>query len=280
MNRAAINIYKSFYPGPITIIARGKHHVAPGIESETGTLGIFVNNHKLTLDIIGKLGHPITTTSANASYQPRPFDIPTLLKNLSKKQRALIDLVIDCGKIPEREASTIIDTTHEDTAVLRQGEIRLKDKNEIFSTSEEATQNLGKELWQKYEKYLGRRPLVFALEGPMGAGKTQFAKGLGRAMGITDEIISPTFNLVLEYKSQKNTLSFNHIDAWRLENPNELEGLEFIKMLEEKRMVVAIEWADRVAAVIKKHRDESTVIWVSIKYGKKDNERLVSWGVL
>lgn len=280
MNKTAINLYKNFYPGPLTIICKGKHMVAPGIESELGTLGIFVTDHKLTTDIVGELGKPVTTTSANASYQPRPFSLESLFKNLSKKQMSLIDLAVDSGKAPEREASTVIDTTLDDPAILRQGEIRLKDKDEILSTGEETTQNLGKELWQKYERFVAKRPLIFALEGPMGAGKTQFTKGLGRAMGIADDIISPTFNLVLEYKPKKGAFALNHIDAWRLENPNELEGLGFIKMLEEKRMVIAIEWADRVAATIKKHRDESTVIWVRINYGKKENERLISWGVL
>jgi len=280
MNKTAINLYKSFYPGPLTIVCQGRHKVAPGIESELGTLGIFVTDHQLTTDIVSRLGKPVTTTSANASYQPRPFSLENLFKNLSKKQMALIDLAVDSGKVPEREASTVIDTALEDLAILRQGKVKLKNKNEILSRSEDNTQNLGKELWQKYENYLGKRPLIFALEGPMGAGKTQFTKGLGRAMGISDEIISPTFNLVLEYKSVKSDVELNHIDAWRLQNPEELEGLGLIKMLEEKKMVIAIEWAERVTEAIRKHRDEATIIWVKIAYGKKDNERLISWGVL
>src|SRR3990167_9667950 len=89
MNEAAENLYKTFYPGPITIVCQGKHKVSPGIESEIGTLGIFVTDHKLTIDVIKKLGKPITTTSANSSYKKRPFKIKDLLDFLSIKQRGL-----------------------------------------------------------------------------------------------------------------------------------------------------------------------------------------------
>jgi len=274
MNDTAINLYKSLYPGPVTLVCKGKHKVAPGIESELGTLGLLVTNHKLTMDIIRKLGKPVTTSSANSSYQPRPFSLESLFENLSKKQLANIDLVVDSGEVPWKEASTVIDTTLDDPAILRQGQIKLKDKNEILSRSEEATQNLGKELLQKYEEYLGKRPIIFALEGEMGAGKTQFTKGVGKALGIKEEIISPTFSLVLEYPH------LTHFDTWRFQDSSELEALGLIKMLEDKNMIISIEWAERVADIIKKHRDQAVVIWIKIQYGKRENERLISWGNL
>jgi|SRR3990172_9056687 len=275
MNQTAHNLYKNFYPGPVTIVCNGKHKVAPGIESELGTLGIFVTDHKLTIDVIKALNKPITTTSANASYQPRPFSIPDLLKYLSDKQKSLIDLIVDIGKVPFREASTVIDTTLDDPAVLRQGEIKIKDKIEILSRSEENTQNIGKELWQKFEKYLGQRALVFALEGPMGVGKTVFTKGLARAIGIKDEVVSPTYNLEEEYDNGK----LHHFDAWRIENTDELNSLGFSKKITDKT-VIAIEWADRVTDEIRKYSEEAIIIWIKIKYARGENERIVSWGTL
>ena len=44
------------------------------------------------------------------------------------------------------------------------------------------------------------------------------------------------------------------------------------KMLEDKNMVIAIEWAERVADVIKKYRDQAVIVWVKIEYGKNENE--------
>jgi L-threonylcarbamoyladenylate synthase len=279
LNEAAKNLYKEFLPGPVTVVSQGKHKVASGVESEIGTIGIRIPAYPLVLEIIQKLGVPITATSANASYQKRPHTVSDILDNISQKQKGLIDLIIDVGQLPKNEPSTVIDTTLDEPAVLRQGDIKLKSKNRILSRSEENTQNVGKELWQKYENYLGKRPIIFALEGEMGAGKTVFTKGLARAMGIKEEIVSPTFSLILNYKGGKNQ-ELTHVDAWRIQNSKELENLGFVEMLEDKNAVLAIEWADRVIDTVKSHRQDAVIVWVKIIYGKGENERLISWGAL
>ena len=274
LNDTARNIYKEFLPGPVTVVSYGKHKLAKGVESETGTLGIRISSHPLVGQIVKTIGVPITATSANASYMKRPYKISDVLDNISEKQKKLIDLIIDGGVLPHNEPSTVIDTTMDDPVVLRQGEIKFKDKNEILSRSEENTQNIAKELFQKYENYLGKRPIIFALIGEMGTGKTQFTKGLGKVLGIKEEIVSPTFNLVMEYGK------LTHIDAWRLENPKELETLGFLKMIEDKNIVIAIEWADRVIEEIKNQREHAFIVWVKIKYLNTDNFRRISWDII
>ncbi len=280
LNDSARKLYQQFLPGPVTVVSNGKHTVAAGIEAENGTLGIRIPDYKFVIDVIKKFGKPITTTSANASYQRRPYKLSDILDNISDKQKSLIDLMIDAGELPHNEPSTVIDTTLDNPTVLRQGEIKLKDKNEVLSRSEENTQNVGKELWQKYETFAGKRPIIFALEGEMGAGKTQFTKGLAKAMGITEVVTSPTFSLVEEYKVPKSNFNLEHFDAWRLTDSTEMEALGFLKMVEDRNMVISIEWAERVADIIKKYRDQAVVVWVKIEYGKAENERLISWGVL
>ena len=279
LNQTALNLYQTLLPGPLTIVSMGRHLVANGIESETGTLGIRIPDYQLVLDIIKAFGLPITATSANASYQKRPYKISDILENISDKQRGLIDLIIDVGELPHNEPSTVIDTTLDDPIVLRQGEIKLQDKNEVLSRSEENTQNIGKELLQKYEPYLGKRPIIFALEGPMGAGKTQFTKGVAKALGIKDEIVSPTFNLVLEYPG------LVHIDAWRITSAANFNTLEVNKFLSDKS-VIAIEWAEKVQDIIRSYHDEAVILWVKIAYlpaqagGQNNNDRLISWGTV
>jgi L-threonylcarbamoyladenylate synthase len=277
LNETARNLYKSFLPGPVTVISNGKHKIAKGIESETGTLGIRIPDYPFMLDLIKQFGRPIVATSANSSYQKRPYKITDILENISEKQRSFIDLIIDAGELPHNEPSTVIDTTLDDPVVLRQGEVKLKDKNEILSRSEENTRNIGKELWQKYESYKGHRAIVFALEGEMGAGKTQFTKGLARAMGIKELVTSPTFALENEYQNGSKKLF--HFDAWRLEKSDELNALGFSDLIKNKS-IIAIEWAERVADTIRKFDDEAIVIWIKIEFGKKENERLISWGNL
>ncbi|OGM26192.1 hypothetical protein A3A76_02105 [Candidatus Woesebacteria bacterium RIFCSPLOWO2_01_FULL_39_23] len=274
-NSTAISLYKTFLPGPVTIISQGKHKVAPGIESENGTLGIRIPDYKLIIAIINKLGKPVTATSANASYQKRPYKISDILENISEKQKGLIDLIIDVGKLPRREPSTVIDTTLDDPVILRQGEIKLKDKNEVVSRSPDDTKNIAKELWQKYETFSGKRAIIFALVGEMGTGKTVFTKGLARARGIKDKVISPTYDIEEEYD---NGLLF-HIDAWRFEKSSELKYFNFAKKISDKSIVV-IEWADRVSDVIQKYNEEAVIIWVNISYGKNETDRIINWGVL
>jgi L-threonylcarbamoyladenylate synthase len=168
LNATARNLYHEFFPGPLTVISKGKHKVSPGIESEEGTIGIRIPDYKLVTDIVKKLGKPITSTSANASYKKRPYKISDILDNLSQKQKDLIDLIIDAGTLPKNDPSTVVDTTLDDPVTLRQGEIKFSENIQILSKTEENTQNLAKEIWQKYEGHIGKRAIVFALEGEMG----------------------------------------------------------------------------------------------------------------
>ena len=274
LNKTAKKLYENFLPGPITVISTGKHKVAPGVESESGTLGIRIPDYPLIIKVIKKLGKPITATAANANYQKRPYTVKDITDSLSTKQGAVVDLIIDAGKLPRREPSTVIDTTLDDPVVLRQGDTKFKEKNKILSRSEEDTKKLANELWQKYKKYKNQRAIVFALEGPMGAGKTQFTKGLGKTLGIKEEVVSPSYTLEEEYKGK-----LVHIDAWRMNSSTELEQLDFEIRIKEK-YVIAIEWAERVINVIRKYDDEAIVVWVKIEYGKRDNERVITWGSL
>ncbi len=276
LNDAAKNLYKEFLPGPLTVISKGKHKLATGVESEDGTLGIRIPGYKLVRDIIKEFGKPITATSANASYKKRPYKVSDILKNISDKQSELIDLVIDAGELQHNDPSTVIDTTLDDPVTIRQGEIKLTDKNEVLSKSEEGTENLAKEIWQKYEQHKGKRAIVFALQGEMGTGKTIFTKGLARAMGITELVTSPTFALENEYVTGKEKLF--HFDAWRLEKSGELRALGFDKLIKNKS-IVSIEWAERVSDAIREFDDEAIIIWVNIEFGKLENERKISWGV-
>ncbi|WKZ25341.1 MAG: L-threonylcarbamoyladenylate synthase [bacterium] len=283
LNQTARGLYKKFLPGPVTVISTGKHLVADGVEAENGTLGIRIPDYDFFQKVCSELKKPITATSANASYQRRPYKLSDILDNISEKQKGLIDLMVDAGELPRNEPSTVIDTTLDDKPViLRQGEIKLKDKNEVLSRSEENTQNIAKELWQKYENYHNKRAIIFALTGKMGAGKTQFVKGLARAMDIRDKITSPTYDLLNHYTPKTNTQALYHIDTWRMTEPDsELKELGINKLL-LNNTVIAIEWADRVIQEIKSYSEDAIIVWVKIEYPSteqsNENNRLISWG--
>lgn len=283
LNDTARKLYKDFLPGPLTVVSSGKHKVANGVESESGTLGVRIPDYSLMIKTIKAFGRPIVATSANASYKKRPYKVSDILENVSQKQAGLIDLIIDAGELPRNEPSTVIDTTMDDPVTLRQGGIVVGDQLSVVSFSEEQTRNIGKELWQKYEKLAGTRAIIFALEGPMGAGKTQFTKGLARAMGIKEEILSPTYSLELRYEGSEaqrlKRQELVHIDAWRMQTPDELDQLGLAGLIHDKS-VIAIEWADRVADVIRKYNEEAVIVGVKIEYGKAENARDISWGAI
>ena len=246
LNATAKNLYKQFLPGPLTVVSAGRGQVANGVESETKTLGVRIPDHPVAKALVQALGKPITATSANVSYKPKPYSIRQLLKQTSKKQQSLIDCIIDVGKLPKRPASTVVDTTLDDPLVLRQGKL-LKSKGKTITTnSPQATINLAKTLMLKYWNDLQVTPLMFLLIGDLGAGKTQFAKGIGEFLMIKTPITSPTYTIEKEYDWKRHGISgkFLHLDTWRLQNLAELEELSLITRLKPKT-VVAVEWASR-----------------------------------
>ncbi len=84
---------------------------------------------------------------------------------------------------------------------------------------------------------------MIVLAGEMGTGKTTFTQGFGRALGVTDLITSPTFNLLHNYGSGR--MSLHHADLYRLERTGELEDLG-LDELQDGGGVIAVEWGDIV----------------------------------
>jgi len=88
---------------------------------------------------------------------------------------------------------------------------------------------------------------VIALHGPLGAGKTCFARGLAAALGIDRPVTSPTFTIVNEYRGGRRP--FIHIDLYRLGGPDEALAFGFEEYLETAG-IVAVEWAERAAGLL------------------------------
>jgi tRNA threonylcarbamoyladenosine biosynthesis protein TsaE len=88
---------------------------------------------------------------------------------------------------------------------------------------------------------------VLALCGDLGAGKTQFVKGLAAGLGIAAEVTSPTFTLLHEYPGGR--LPVFHFDLYRLESEDELLRIGFDDYLEAGG-VLAIEWAEKFPALL------------------------------
>jgi len=113
----------------------------------------------------------------------------------------------------------------------------------IQSKSTSETIRLGKSVGSRL-----RAGDVVALVGELGAGKTQFIKGLatGAGVGKPTYVSSPSFTLINEYPGR---VPFYHIDLFRLENQKEAEGLGLEDYLHGGG-ITAIEWADKIPSLL------------------------------
>jgi L-threonylcarbamoyladenylate synthase len=254
INELAQNLYENYLPGPLTVVSKGKGKVAKGVESEFGTLGIRIPDYKLILKIVEEFGKPFTATSANVSYKPRPYSIDKLLDDSPKKQAEMIDMIIDAGELPDNESSTVIDTTMNNLNVMREGARKfnedIEDDKVLLKASTvgaEQTVEFGNLNMLKQIDEVLDRPVIFALKGELGAGKTQFAKGVAQQLGITEQISSPTYTIIDEYDykvGEHREGKLIHMDTWRVDGSDELKrtGIEnYFKV----GNVIAIEWADK-----------------------------------
>jgi tRNA threonylcarbamoyladenosine biosynthesis protein TsaE len=132
---------------------------------------------------------------------------------------------------------------------------------EIRIKNEDDTRKLGREIAD-----MAKPGDVVALIGDLGAGKTTLTKYIAEGLGVKEEITSPTFTIVNEYKSGRMPLY--HFDAYRLEN-----GLDMMDIGGDDYMygdgLCVIEWADRIAEVLP---DETYCVFM--EYGEKEGERI------
>jgi tRNA threonylcarbamoyladenosine biosynthesis protein TsaE len=100
---------------------------------------------------------------------------------------------------------------------------------------------------------------VVALEGPLGAGKTCFVRGLAAGLGLDPhDVSSPTFVICQEYEPAAgqggDRVPLAHLDGYRLTGPEELETIGWEEMLDAGDAVIAVEWAERFGAALPDER--------------------------
>ena len=137
----------------------------------------------------------------------------------------------------------------------------------ITTYSEEETIELAQNI--ESEKFPN---MVIWLVGDLGRGKTVFAKAFASSLGITDNITSPTFNIIKEYDNAEMKLF--HMDVYRLSDIKQDLGIsEYFN----KKGVCIIEWADLIEDILPKNRldikirmvDENTRQIIITPHGSK-----------
>ena len=136
----------------------------------------------------------------------------------------------------------------------------IKVEYKITSYNEKETIELAENL--ESEKFPN---MVICLKGNLGSGKTVFTKGFASALGITDVITSPTFNIVKEYYSGQ--LPLFHMDVYRIDETDvEIDFHEYFV----KKGISIIEWADMISDELPDERLE-----ISFKIINEDTRMLV-----
>lgn len=117
---------------------------------------------------------------------------------------------------------------------------------EIISDSSDFTKNLAR----SFSKIL-RPGDIILFTGELGGGKTTFISGIAEGFGLTENLSSPSFTLLNEYRiaGQKKLI---HADLYRLENIDEVSGIGLEDYIYNKKSIICIEWGNRAEDLVKK----------------------------
>ena len=122
------------------------------------------------------------------------------------------------------------------------------------SASETETRLIGEALGR-----LLRPGDLMLLDGPLGAGKTAFVRGIAAGMGLdTAPVSSPTFVIAHEYPPSGLSPGLVHIDAYRLSGPDDLDTVGWDRLASGGRPIV-IEWAERLGPAWAAGRDAASI---------------------
>lgn len=108
----------------------------------------------------------------------------------------------------------------------------------IRTRSPEETERMAARLGEKLEA-----PLIFLLNGGLGAGKTAFSKAFAKGAGSTDDTASPTYTIAATYDSPRGPI--HHFDLYRLADPDELYETGFDDYLEDETAFLLVEWPEK-----------------------------------
>lgn len=114
---------------------------------------------------------------------------------------------------------------------------------------------------------------VVRLSGDLGAGKTTLVQAIARELGVGEEVTSPTFVIMKQYTLPESSQGIDmlvHIDAYRIEDPQEMHVLRFEEILKTPHTLVCIEWGERIESLLPTH-----TIKVDISSTDTENERSI-----
>lgn len=146
----------------------------------------------------------------------------------------------------------------------------------FITQSSEETQKLGQMLAQELQS--GK---IICLLGELGSGKTTFTQGFLKGLGIHGPYTSPTFVVLKHYKvksaklkvqsKDKNyaILNIYHADAYRI-NSKDMINLGWEELISNKKNIIIVEWADRIAGIMPKDS-----LWIEFKWTGENKRKII-----
>lgn len=119
------------------------------------------------------------------------------------------------------------------------------------------------------------KPIILALAGELGSGKTTFIQGLAKTLGIREKVQSPTFVLMKWYKLPKSRprhffRRLIHIDAYRLERISEAGHLGLKEIFKARDAIIVVEWAERIKKFVPR-----SALWIRFQHGRHSGQRII-----
>ncbi len=141
-----------------------------------------------------------------------------------------------------------------------------------MSSSPRETKRRGALLAKRILGRHGAKPLIIALHGELGAGKTTFVQGLAKGLGVKQSVTSPTFLIMRHHTPRGGSIRhFFHIDAYRIKNSKEVAAIGIRDVFSTPRSVVVIEWPEHLH--IKLPRG---TMRVKLHHGPRESERILT----
>jgi tRNA threonylcarbamoyladenosine biosynthesis protein TsaE len=121
--------------------------------------------------------------------------------------------------------------------------------------------------WGESFGHAATPPLVIALAGDLGAGKTTLTQAICAGYGVTEPVTSPTFAIVHRYEAPRSPVY--HLDLYRLDKPSELVNIGWDEIAASHALVI-VEWPERAGELIPPQH-----VPIDLEYAPSDPERRV-----
>jgi L-threonylcarbamoyladenylate synthase len=132
VNEAARYLAGHYLPGALTLVLKKKETVPSLLVAGLNTVGIRIPDNKIILQLVARVGKPLTTTSANISGKPTPYTIDEIVAQFGDSIQN-VAMILDQGPLARRDLSTIIDLTVSPPQLIRQGRVSWLEIREVLN---------------------------------------------------------------------------------------------------------------------------------------------------